>query len=73
MATLRGELRCLACSRYLGEFESHPERHGRHDIHVLKTEAGFALPEHAVETPRGLRCSRCDGRVVTEVMERLAA
>ena len=72
MATLRGELRCLACARYLGDFESHPERHGRSDIHLLKPEVG-ALPAHAVETARGLRCSRCDGRVVTEVLERLAA
>ena len=73
MATLRGELRCLACARYLGDFESHPERHGRGDIHLLKLEAGGSLPEHPVETAQGLRCSRCGGRVVTEVHERMAA
>jgi hypothetical protein len=70
--TLRGELRCFACSRYLGDFESHPEAHGKGDLHVIRPE-GVETREHAVKTERGLRCSRCGGRVVTEWVERLAA
>lgn len=69
--TIRGELRCLACSRYLGDFESHPDRHGRGDLHLLKSD--FTLADHPVETERGLRCSRCGGRVMTEPLERIAA
>lgn len=72
MWTIRGELRCIACSRYLGDFESHPERHGKGDLHVVEPTVG-ALPQHAVETEAGLRCSRCGGRVVTEMTERIAA
>ena len=72
MTVLRGELYCFACSRYLGEFESHPEAHGRGDLHLLPSKAG-ALPQHAVTTPQGLRCSRCGGRVVSELVERIAA
>jgi hypothetical protein len=70
--TIRGELRCLACSRYLGDFESHPERHGKGDLHLVRPFAG-ELPQHAVETQGGLRCSRCGGRVMTETLERIAA
>lgn len=70
--SLRGELRCLACSRYLGDFESHPEQHGKGDLHLVTPEAG-ALPQHAVATEAGLRCSRCGGRVMMETLERLAA
>ncbi len=70
--TIRGELRCLACSRYLGDFESHPERHGKGDLHLVRPIAG-ELPQHAVETQGGLRCSRCGGRVMTETLERIAA
>lgn len=69
---IRGELRCLACARYLGDFESHPERHGKADLHLMTPQAG-PLPAHAEATERGLRCSRCGGRVVTEVTERVAA
>jgi DNA-directed RNA polymerase subunit RPC12/RpoP len=72
MWTIRGELRCIACSRYLGDFESHPERHGKGDLHLVTPKAG-ALPQHAVATEAGLRCSRCGGRVVTEMLERVAA
>lgn len=72
MWTIRGELRCIACSRYLGDFESHPERHGKGDLHLVQPQAG-ALPQHAVATEEGLRCSRCGGRVVTETLERIAA
>lgn len=70
--SVRGELRCLACSRYLGDFESHPEQHGKGDLHLVTPQAG-ALPQHAVETAQGLRCSRCGGRVMTETLERIAA
>lgn len=70
--TLRGELRCMACSRYLGDFEAHPDRHGKDDLHVLRPAVG-ELPAHAVESERGLRCSRCGGRVLTELTERIAA
>ena len=71
MTTLRGELKCFSCARYLGDFESHPDRHGRDDIHVLKRVEG-ALAQEAIETPDGLRCSRCGGRVVSEYLERAA-
>ena len=72
MWILRGELRCLACGRYLGDFESHPGRHGKGDLHLVQPSAG-TRPEHAVHTERGLRCSRCGGSVVTETLERVAA
>ncbi len=72
MWTLRGELRCLACGRYLGDFESHPERHGKDDLHVFEPEFG-ALPYRAIKTNRGWQCSRCGGRVLTELQERVAA
>ncbi len=67
--TFRGELRCFACARYLGEFESHPDLHGRSDIHILRPEVG-ELPQHAEETPTGLRCSRCGGRAIVEFLDR---
>ncbi|MPZ99092.1 MAG: hypothetical protein GEU80_07080 [Dehalococcoidia bacterium] len=68
----RGELRCFSCGRYLGDFESHPELHGKGDIHVLGAIEA-QLPQQAVQTERGLRCSRCDGRAVAEAVERIAA
>jgi DNA-directed RNA polymerase subunit RPC12/RpoP len=67
--TLRGELHCFACGRYLGDFESHPELHGKADVHVLPPLVG-ELPQHAIETGHGLRCSRCGGRVVLDYVER---
>lgn len=69
---LRGELRCFACARYLGEFESHPEAHGNGDIHLIPPEIG-ELPQRAVKTHDGLRCSRCGGRAVADAVERVAA
>ena len=72
MTTLRGELRCFACSRYLGDFESHPDRHGEHDLHRLAPPDGRRVFE-AIETDRGLRCSVCGGRVVFDQLERFAA
>jgi hypothetical protein len=71
MADLRGELRCFACSRYLGDFESHPAEHGPKDLHLLKRD--YAIESHAVATPAGLRCSRCGGRVVAAYVELAAA
>ena len=71
MTTLRGELKCFSCARYLGDFESHPDRHGRDAIHLLKPPEGM-LAQVAIETKSGLRCSRCGGRVVTEYLERAA-
>ncbi len=71
MTTLRGELKCFSCARYLGDFESHPDQHGPGDIHVVKPAEGM-LREIAIETDAGLRCSRCGGRVVTEYLERAA-
>lgn len=62
--TLRSELRCFTCVRFLGDFESHPETHGRGDIHILKPE--FELPASAVESKRGLSCSVCGGRAMAE-------
>jgi DNA-directed RNA polymerase subunit RPC12/RpoP len=70
--TLRGELRCFACSRYLGEFESHPDAHGVSDFHLRRPEV-VSLPHTAIETERGLRCSHCGGRVVAEHIDRIAA
>ncbi|MFN8639958.1 MAG: hypothetical protein U0360_11045 [Dehalococcoidia bacterium] len=72
MTILRGELRCFACSRYLGDFESHPDRHGKDDLHVIKPTDGRRAYE-AIETERGLRCSVCGGRVVLDQLERIAA
>jgi hypothetical protein len=63
MTTLRGELRCFACSRYLGDFESHPDRHGKDDLHIKQPEGPRRVFE-AVNTDQGLRCSVCGGRVV---------
>lgn len=70
--TYRGELRCLSCGRYLGDFESHPEAHGAGDLHLVPAPAGAARAA-AIRTDRGLRCSACNGRVVTEAVERIAA
>ena len=71
MSDLRGELRCFACSRYLGDFESHPAEHGPNDLHMLKRD--YPLENYAVETASGLRCSRCGGRVVAAYVELAAA
>lgn len=70
--TLRGELRCFACARYLGEFESHPETHGNGDIHLIPPEIG-ELAQHAIKADDGFRCSRCGGRAVAYAVERVAA
>jgi len=70
--TLRGELHCFSCSRYLGEFESHPQAHGPRDVHFIEPPEG-PLPFHAVQTDRGLRCSACNGRAVAEYIDRVAA
>lgn len=70
--TYRGELRCFSCGRYLGEFESHPERHGRDDIHFRSPEGGQPVPQ-PIRTERGLRCPSCQGRVVTAEVDRIAA
>ena len=72
MTTLRGELRCFACSRYLGDFESHPDRHGKDDLHLIAPQEGRRVYE-AIETERGLACSVCGGRVVLDQLERFAA
>ena len=69
--TLRGELRCFSCARYLGDFESHPEEHGRGDIHLIKPEFG-ELAASPVESKRGLACSVCGGRAVAEYVDRAA-
>lgn len=70
--TLRGELRCFSCARYLGDFESHPEEHGRGDIHLIKPEFG-ELPATPVPSDQGgLRCSICGGRAVAEYVDRAA-
>jgi len=71
-SSLRGELHCFACSRYLGDFESHPEQHGYGDIHLIQPEGG-SLPQHAVETAIGLRCSRCGGRAILDYVDGVRA
>lgn len=70
--TLRGELRCFACARYLGDFESHPAEHGKADIHLVTPEFG-ELPAKPVKSDKGLKCSVCGGRVVAEYVDRVAA
>lgn len=70
--TYRGELRCFSCGRYLGEFESHPEAHGRNDIHFRAPEAGQPVLQ-PVMTERGLRCPACQGRVMATEVDRIAA
>ena len=72
LVTLRGELRCFTCSRYLGEFGSHLELHGVRDMHLIEPADG-PLPHRAIETDRGLRCSACNGRAVAEYIDRVAA
>lgn len=73
MTALRGELRCFTCARYLGEFESHPEEHGRADIHLIEPEFG-ELAARPVPGPNGgLSCSHCGGRVLTEWVDKVAA
>ena len=52
--TLRGELRCFSCARFLGDFESHPDTHGRGDIHLIKPEFG-ELPASPVQSEKGPR------------------
>ena len=70
--TYRGELRCFSCGRYLGEFESHPEAHGRNDLHLITPEGGQVLPQ-PLQTKGGLRCPACQGRVVASEVDRVAA
>jgi hypothetical protein len=72
MKTLRGELRCFSCSRYLGDFESHPDAPGADDFHLRGSEV-VALSHRPLETDDGLRCSHCDGSVVTEHIDRITA
>ena len=71
MTTLRGELRCFACSRYLGDFESHPDRHGKDDLHLVPLVEGKRAFE-AIATDKGLRCSVWGGVAYAE-LERFAA
>ena len=73
LLTYRGELRCFSCSRYLGEFESHPQAHGPRDIHLLEPPAGTVLPYRAIVTERGPRCPVCNGRAVAEHVDSVAA
>ena len=68
MTTLRGELRCFACSRYLCDFESHTGS-GPRDLRLCHSDAG-PLPQSAIMTERGLRCSHCGGRAVAENVDR---
>ena len=70
--TYRGELRCFSCGRYLGEFISHPERHGRDDVHFVTPEAGRAVVQ-PLRTEQGLRCPACQGRVVASEVDKIAA
>lgn len=67
-SSLRGEVHCFACARYLGDFESHPDRHGPADIHLLEPESG-TLAQRAVQTDDGLRCSRCGGRAILDYVD----
>ena len=69
--TLRGELRCFSCARYLGDFESHPEVHGGDDIHLIEPEFG-KLPASPVPSATGLRCSVCGGRAFAEYVNSAA-
>ncbi len=70
--TYRGELRCFSCGRYLGEFISHPERHGHDDVHFVAPEGGQAVVQ-PLRTERGLRCPACQGRVVASEVDKIAA
>lgn len=70
--TYRGELRCFSCGRYLGDFLSHPEAHGKDDVHFVEPEAGAPVPQ-PVRTEAGLRCPACHGRVLAAEVDRIAA
>lgn len=72
MVVVRGELHCFACGRFLGDFESHPQEHGRGDIHLVQPDVG-PRPVHPVKTARGLACSHCGGRAVAQYLDRSAA
>ncbi len=71
MTMLRGELRCFACSRYLGDFES-PDGSRPQDLRLCRPDAAPML-KLAVLTERGLRCSHCGGRAVAEKVDRIGS
>ena len=73
MSGVRVELRCFNCLRYLGEFESHPEEHGKADIHLLEPAFGELAAKLVPADDGSLRCSHCGGRVLTEWVDCVAA
>lgn len=58
MATMRGEVTCLNCGRFLGEIEQIGGR-----LRMVRAGSGGAMPK--VSGGR-LRCSRCNGRAIVE-------
>lgn len=58
MTTMRGEVVCLNCGRFLGEIESADGR-----LRMVRAGTGGVLPR--VVSGR-LRCGRCGGRAVVE-------
>ncbi len=73
MATIvRGEMRCFACARYLGDYESRTTGRAAPTVRMLRPEVG-ELAQHAVPGDAGWACSRCGGRVIFEQQELVAA
>lgn len=58
MATMRGEVNCLNCGRFLGEIENSGGR-----LRMVRAGSGGAMPRVA---DGRLRCSRCGGRAMIE-------
>lgn len=67
MVWIKGELKCLNCSRFLGEVMGPDEHHLGRDL-----ESRWA-PEAPVlrSGPASFRCGRCGGRAVVEAWERV--
>jgi len=58
MATIRGEVSCLNCGRFLGEIENAGGR-----LRMVRAGSGGVTPR--VSGGR-LRCGRCGGRAIIE-------
>jgi ribosomal protein S27E len=58
MATVRGEVNCLNCGRFLGEIEATGGR-----LRMVRAGSGGATPR---VTGGRLRCGRCGGRAIIE-------
>jgi hypothetical protein len=58
MATMRGEVNCLNCGRFLGEIEQIGGR-----LRMVRAGSGGVTPRVSAGK---LRCGRCGGRAIIE-------